>query len=205
MYMESSRFKRLHEELSKVPKSNGPGKIIVLNGTSSAGKTTIAKLLQDSLYEKGLGVYLYISIDGFQDSLPKGVKDQPENLVKELPQIVYAYSSVITSACVSGVNIIADMVFTEINWTHDFLYKAKELNTLYVGVKCSLEKTIQREIVRGDRVIGLAEYQYERVHRDIDYDLVVDTTNIEPRVNVLKILSILKVKKFKKENKFLKL
>lgn len=44
-----------------------PGKIVFLNGTSSAGKTTLAKALQASLDEP----YLCMGIDHFLSSVPQ--------------------------------------------------------------------------------------------------------------------------------------
>jgi chloramphenicol 3-O-phosphotransferase len=43
------------------------GTIIFLNGTSSSGKTSIARALQKSLDEP----YLYLSVDSFLDMLPE--------------------------------------------------------------------------------------------------------------------------------------
>ena len=42
------------------------GQAILLNGTSSSGKTTLAKVLQQKLKEP----YLYVSLDQYRDSLP---------------------------------------------------------------------------------------------------------------------------------------
>jgi len=43
-----------------------------------------------------------------------------------------------------------------------------------------LEVLEARERQRGDREIGLARWQHERVHRNIDYDLKLDTTRATP-------------------------
>jgi chloramphenicol 3-O phosphotransferase len=37
-----------------------------------------------------------------------------------------------------------------------------------------------RERQRGDRLIGLARWQYARVHRDVSYDLEIDTSTATP-------------------------
>ena len=45
-----------------------------------------------------------------------------------------------------------------------------------VGVFAPLEVLEARERERGDRMIGLARWQYERVHRDMTYELEIDTS-----------------------------
>ena len=37
-----------------------------------------------------------------------------------------------------------------------------------------------RERQRGDRLIGLARWQFDRVHRDMRYDLEIDTSIATP-------------------------
>ncbi|MGO4842853.1 hypothetical protein AB4144_62330, partial [Rhizobiaceae sp. 2RAB30] len=49
-----------------------------------------------------------------------------------------------------------------------------------VGVFAPLDVLEDRERRRGDRLIGLARWQYERVHRDMVYDLEVDTGRSSP-------------------------
>ena len=43
------------------------GQVILLNGTSSSGKTTLAKALQDKLAEP----FMYVSLDGFFHLYPE--------------------------------------------------------------------------------------------------------------------------------------
>ncbi len=49
-----------------------------------------------------------------------------------------------------------------------------------VGVFAPLDVLEFRERQRGDRMIGLARWQYHRVHKDITYDLEVDTSEATP-------------------------
>ncbi|WP_205128715.1 phosphotransferase-like protein [Burkholderia ubonensis] len=60
-------------------------------------------------------------------------------------------------------------------------------NLLVVGVVAPLEVIEERERNRGDREIGLARWQYQRVHADMKYDLVVDTSVCTPREAALHI------------------
>jgi len=49
-----------------------------------------------------------------------------------------------------------------------------------VGVFAPLEMLEARERERGDRLIGLARWQFGRVHRDKRYDLEIDTDLMTP-------------------------
>ncbi len=51
----------------------------------------------------------------------------------------------------------------------------------FVGLFAPLDVLEARERARGDREIGLARWQYERVHRDMIYDLEIDATDRPPR------------------------
>ena len=49
-----------------------------------------------------------------------------------------------------------------------------------VGVFAPLDVLEARERERGNRLIGLARWQYDRVHKDMKYDLEVDTSRATP-------------------------
>jgi chloramphenicol 3-O phosphotransferase len=50
----------------------------------------------------------------------------------------------------------------------------------FVGLFAPLHILEARELARGDRDIGLARWQYDRVHRNIAYDLEIDTSVLTP-------------------------
>ena len=50
----------------------------------------------------------------------------------------------------------------------------------FVGVFAPLEVLEARERQRGDRLIGLARWQYDRIHRGKKYDLEVDSGSLGP-------------------------
>ncbi|MGH3171487.1 MAG: phosphotransferase-like protein, partial [Trebonia sp.] len=53
------------------------------------------------------------------------------------------------------------------------------LDVLWAGVRCDASVAAGREMARGDRVAGMAASQAERAHRDVVYDIEVDTTHME--------------------------
>ncbi len=52
--------------------------------------------------------------------------------------------------------------------------------TRFVGFFASLDVLETRERERGDRLIGLARWQYDRVHAGQVYDLEIDTATVSP-------------------------
>jgi chloramphenicol 3-O phosphotransferase len=80
----------------------------------------------------------------------------------------------------AGARIIVDEVFvggaaSQLRWKNAL----GTLQTVWVGVRCDATVAAGRELTRGDRIIGMAASQAELVHRDIVYDLQVDTTHTE--------------------------
>ena len=55
-----------------------------------------------------------------------------------------------------------------------------DLSHITVGVHCSLEEATRRELERGDRRIGIAAHQFDKVHSNRVYDLEVDTGILTP-------------------------
>ena len=93
------------------------GKIILLNGTSSSGKTTIAKALQKILTEP----YMLIAIDDHFNKLPEWfwtVNKQDEALIRQktFSAMISGFHKTIPVLAKSGINVIVDHVFEEKEW-----------------------------------------------------------------------------------------
>ena len=104
-----------------------------------------------------------------------------------------------------GLNVIVDTVIENDKWfneCHDLFF---DQPTLFVGVICSKEELIRREQTRGDRNIGLAASQFSKVYCIEEYDLEVNTEEMNPIECAEKILSFIKSNKeysvFKKLSK----
>jgi chloramphenicol 3-O phosphotransferase len=157
--------------------------IILLNGISSAGKTSIAQALQRTLNEP----YLQVSIDAFEDMLP-GRSQAGEQFTWEdlFPKLLAGFHRSIAVLAGAGSNVIVDhvMVYRE-GWAStlaDCMEALEPFAVYFVGVRCSLEEAMRREQARGDRFIGTAERQFPRVHRHALYDIEVDTTRTSAEV-----------------------
>jgi chloramphenicol 3-O phosphotransferase len=49
-----------------------------------------------------------------------------------------------------------------------------------VGILAPLEVLERREAERGDRIIGLARWQFDHVHQGVNYDLKIDSSVSSP-------------------------
>jgi chloramphenicol 3-O phosphotransferase len=153
-----------------------PAKIIFLNGASSSGKSTIAKLLQRQLDEP----FLHMQLDAFIEMLPR-VED--ELFLKMIP----GFHRAIAAMAATGNNVIVDHVLVVDEW----LQECRELLTgyvLFVGVQCPLDELERREKERDKRRQGFARSQFENVHKGKVYDIEIDTSLLTPKACAQQIL-----------------
>jgi len=168
------------------------GLVIFLNGTSSSGKTTIAKALQDKLEEP----FMYVSVDDFFHMYPEkylNPTNQDEVIILShlIPTVVSGLHKCVASLAQSGNNVLVDHVLQENGWLKECVENWKDLDVLFVGVRCPLRIAEQREKERGDRNIGTAQYQFERVHSHGLYDLEVDTSVLDVNECVTRIMALI--------------
>ncbi len=152
--------------------------IYIFNGTSSSGKTTLAKALLDKLDSS----YTYLSLDNYIKSIfelyethyPKIFENEITFSVI-IPNLVLAFNDIINAFLMNNQNIIVDHVLQENEWKDDLFSKIKQYNVFRIGLYCSIEELEKREQERKDRKIGLAAYQFSRVHENMKYDIELDT------------------------------
>lgn len=159
--------------------------VIVLNGTSSSGKTSIARCLQSMLTTPRL----LLGIDDLTRAAPdKGINDGTLLRVSETGHVEIGpgwqsletswYIGIATIAA-HGTGLIVDEVFLDGGAGQERLRKAlRGLEVLWVGVTCDHEVARAREALRPDRVAGQADSQALVVHEGVEYDLIVDTSHV---------------------------
>lgn len=163
--------------------------VIVLNGGSSSGKSTLATHLQDRLP----GTWVTLGIDDLIRALSHGPADTTAGGTLEFEPggTIVVDAAFHLAACAwyeglaaiarAGTPVIVDEVFLDAASSQARLASALEgLAVLWVGVRCDPRTAEARELARGDRMIGLAQDQAFRVHDGVTYDLVVDTTGASP-------------------------
>lgn len=192
------------------------GKIILLNGSSSAGKTTIATMLQQLSVEP----YQHIALDQFRDGMPpqyrgfnspkgttgaSGLNIVPENLNEQLvtsiqfgefgKQVLKGMRRSVVAFADLGINVIVDDLMIEREFFEDYATLFKQYEFLCVAVRCPLKEVEQRENLRPGRFPGTATWLFERVHENMIYDLQVDTSINSPRDCAERILKAFANKK----------
>ena len=166
--------------------------VILLNGVGSAGKSSIAKALQTITAEP----FLHVAMDAFLEMMPARYWDHPDGVTFETVQQDGKPSVIIRSGPVverimrgmrrsiaamarEGNDLIVDDVLLE-NEMADYAVLLAGLAFHTVGVFAPLDVLEARERERGDRLIGLARWQYDRVHQGKRYDLELDTSKSTP-------------------------
>ncbi len=163
------------------------GRIIFLNGTSSSGKSSVARELLDVLDD---GVFFHLAVDSFNAMRTK--RDLgPAELDTALRRTRMGFHRSIAAMAEVGNDVIVDHVLSEPWRLLDCLTVLRPEDVLFVGVHCPLEELTHRERARGDRPPGLAAHQYSLVHGHGDYDLEVDSSTASPRECAEKIKDFL--------------
>ena len=180
-----------------VTRSSEPfGTVIVLNGPSAVGKSSIIKAFQDKQDTLWLGMGIdnlfvgvmamkymldpkYKVMEGFSTedaggklfTLHIGTKGQ--KIIKGMHRAIAAYAR-------AGNNVIVDYITYDPTWITDLQSSLHGIKTIYVGVTASLETIQQREKARGISPEGHGRSLYESVHKGWVYDLKINTDNITP-------------------------
>lgn len=183
--------------------------IIFLNGTSSAGKTSIAKKIQE-LYPEPV---LHMGIDHFFFSLhPRYVGQGEESHLgyrfvntddSIKPKVVvqtgiygkrisYAMRRALRAVVDNDIHlIIDDLLFYEEDF-QDYLELFGDVDVVFVAVKPPMEVAESREKMRGDRCLGLARGLYELVYKDRLFDVEIDTEKLNSQQAAQSILDFVK-------------
>jgi len=174
------------------------GQVIFLNGTSSAGKTTLAHAIQEASQQP----YLLAGIDSFFAMVPEKWgggragplsrdgfyydESEPDHDGSPLTVIRYgdtgrrmlrAMHASIAALTVAGNNLIIDEMLLAPELLTDWLDALTGLDVLFVGVHCPLAVLENRERERGRRSrAGLARGHLRAAHDHGHYDLEVDTS-----------------------------
>ncbi|MEU7141183.1 chloramphenicol phosphotransferase [Nocardia sp. NPDC046473] len=177
------------------------GRVIFLNGTSSAGKTTLARSIQD---ESDVP-FVYWGIDTLFDLVPPnwgGGRDGPLSRAgfwydrsgrddDGHPLLVVRYGAVgrrmLRSACTAaaafahgGDHLVIDEMLLAPDLLPIWQTALAGLDVQLVAVTCPLTVAEQRELARGNE-IGLARGHFHSVHdHGATYDTIVDTTTGSP-------------------------
>ena len=167
--------------------------VIVLNGAGSVGKTSTAQALQHIVRRP----LLHLSMDAFLEMLPARMFGHPDGYIFETMDedgkpCVIIHGGPVLARLMSGMrhtvaamagqanNIVVDEVMLGGGEADEYRRLLAKFDVRLIGLFAPLEVLEQRERERGDRELGLARWQYDRVHKGVVYDLEIDTTRLAP-------------------------
>ena len=150
------------------------GRIIFLNGVTSAGKTSIVEAIQD----RDDVFFHVVANDLFQEMV--GEKFLRENYWKYLSEVIIMMYHTAKLFSDMGKNVLIDGILVEreeIRPHYQQLVDILKDNPLaIVEVYCPLDICRKRNMIRGDRYESQSEEQYELMAQNIKYSMRVDTS-----------------------------
>jgi chloramphenicol 3-O phosphotransferase len=156
------------------------GRIILLHGASSAGKSTLSKAVQRALDEP----FLHFSSDLLAVGLP--ARREPDGPFQwwngYRPRFFDGFHRSAAALAAAGNDLIVEHIIEFAQWRAELQRLLQPFDVFLVGVHCTLDELERRERLRGDRRIGEAREHVEvdGVHGFGAYDLEVDTTGRDP-------------------------
>ena len=179
-----------------------PGRLVILNGVSSAGKTTLATAFRDGRAHEG-DFWLLLGIDDVLSKIPVqwldlGLADGTGHCADEglafeptadglrlrvgplARRLMELYHRWVSDAVRAGLNVIVDEVVVDRQTYEHWLSVLDGLSPVWVAVRCDPAIAEARERSRGDRAVGMASTQHDNVHTGISYDVEIDTGVLDP-------------------------
>jgi len=160
--------------------------MILLNGPSSAGKSTLSRHLQKKLREDNIESVI-ISIDDYMVTDPKKTIYE-DDIFEIMPNMCCDVRSLLAK----GQNVIVDHAITSERIYEMMMDAAKDGTIVTVKVTCDLEILRKREKERGDRCIGSAEASMEYLWPKEGYDLTIDNGRISVEENADTVIAYAK-------------
>lgn len=186
------------------PVTSPHGQIILLNGAPRSGKSSIVKVIQNTFD----GVWINLGVDSFIQTLPDHLKpgiglrpiapnspaERPE-IETIIPTLYAALHESIAAHSRLGLNVVTDIGYHDayakpLTVLEDARKQLEGLPVLFVGVRCNIETIMQRrnsgdptKYATGTESNPIPEpvrRWQEAVHKDMSYDLEVDTSRASP-------------------------
>lgn len=201
-----------------------PAFVIVINGASCAGKTTLAKAIQNCSSEP----CLIVSLDQFRDSLPDRYRgmNSPDGTPGSLGlnivptqlngtratdirfgkyglAMLRGMRRAVSSLAHEGLNVVVDDLLIHPNHRDGYVDVLKGFRTILVGVHCNLEEMERREGQREGRFPGTARTTLQQVHSGMRYDIEVDTSKATPHELAERVLKVLNQSKLQRAIDFI--
>lgn len=181
-----------------------PIRVLYFNGPSSAGKTTIIRILQNILLPTP---YLRLGVDQIiEDMMPSGMNDWRPNIVHKDSNTIQGFYCTLmhdtdgsimhlVKAGPFAIKLLAlyrDLALTMLNDGYNIMIDdvaehgavdvnlwreaLKDYSVIWIGLTAALDVLEERELTRGNRAPGTSRAQLKTVHEGVVYDLFFDTS-----------------------------
>lgn len=149
---------------------------IVLNGASSAGKTSIAKSIQ----HQSPTPVLHAELDTFLGMIDWSAITTLEKKKECFRHCVDNFHASLAILATRPYMLVVDQVFEQHEWFEACKNSLQNRKTYFIGIHCPLDVLETRELLRGDRRIGIAKGQFNNIHLGKQYELELDSSVATP-------------------------
>ncbi|GAA0518112.1 chloramphenicol phosphotransferase CPT family protein [Deinococcus depolymerans] len=146
--------------------------LILVNGASSAGKTTLCRALRDVLP----GVFLHFSLDFFlfdTSALPRTPQGRLRDWPTLRPRVFEGFNRCLPALLDAGNDLVVDYIIETPQMWAQLSGLLRGYDVFLVGLECPVEELERREQARGDRGVGDARRDALTVHTFTRYDLTL--------------------------------
>jgi len=147
--------------------------VVVVNGASSTGKSTLVAAAQPLLPRPFLAFGLDLLL--FGAALPLDTAGRVRDWTALRPGVLAGHRRAVRAFADTGVDVIPDVVLESQEQADDWDAVLVGLDVLWIGLHASVDELRRRERARGDRPVGDAEQDLRTVHTFHGYDLELDS------------------------------
>jgi chloramphenicol 3-O phosphotransferase len=177
------------------------GRVVLLHGTSSSGKSTVARAVQQLSDEP----WVNLGIDAFWNAIDERWMEHGPHAAEGFlwtedativpgpvgQKLAAGMRAALAAFARAGNDVLVDDVFIDPQWLEEWRSELAGIELLLVGVLAPADVLEERERARGNRIVGEARAQVDVIHRGIEYDLTVDTSRESPEECARSILAAL--------------
>lgn len=180
--------------------------IIILNGISSVGKSSVALELQKITESP----FLHVQGDSFLEMLAPRLYGHEDGIIFKKPderaetpleihmgsairRLLLGFRHSVAAMAAQGNNLIVDDVMLDAADQNIYENTLRPFAVHFVGLHAPLATLQSREQNRKDRLAGLAKWQQKHVHSGIRYDLELHTAEMDAADVAKKIVEVFKI------------